>query len=92
MATQATHTSIQISSGAGLWRASMPSREALWKISIVTLGAVSLAGALALAFGLASGAVAIFAVVASIATGVLGHLAPHPSPSEVLGSTRGEAF
>jgi hypothetical protein len=58
----------------------------------VSLGTVSLAGALALAIGRGSTAFVLLAAGASVITGVLGHLAPRPDPSEVIRPSKGEAF
>ena len=99
MAAHATHTTIRLPSGTGTWRAlvarpSSGTRTKAWKISIAGFATVSLSGVLALLIGVDSGGNAeeIVTAAASVATGVLGYLAPRPSASEALRPIRGEAF
>jgi hypothetical protein len=72
----------------------LDARTAAWKASIVACGGVSLAGVLALLLGLGSSGPAeeLVTGAASVATGLLGHLAPRPPSSEVLRPARDEAF
>ena len=71
MSAHATHPTIR------LWSPNA------WKISIVGFATVSLGGVLALLIGFDSGGYAeeIVTAGASVATGVLGHLAPRPAAS-----------
>jgi hypothetical protein len=96
MAAHATHPTVRLAPGAGTWRAKVArtgagARTMAWKISIVGFATVSLGGVLALLVGLDSGGNAeeIVTAAASVATGVLGHLAPRPSASETLRPVRG---
>ncbi len=94
MATEAAQAPRRILSGATARPAfRVADWTTVWMVSVVGLAALSLTGALALLLtGFGSSVLAIIAVVAAIATGVLGHLAPHPASSEVLSPSRGEAF
>jgi hypothetical protein len=98
MAAHATHATVQLA-GTGAWRArgarlGVGATTRAWRISIAGFAAVSLSGVLALLIGVDSGGNAeeIVTAAASVATGVLGHLAPRPSASETLRPIRGEAF
>ena len=83
----ARRTTAGSASRAGTW-------TRVWKTSIVSFAAISLAAMVVLVIGFAPGrnVAAIVAVVASVATGVLGQVTPRPPAPEVLRPTRGEAF